>query len=285
MTQPQTKKPKIGLVIGSGGLKCSAALGMWKVLEQNGIGVDMAVGCSGGSIFAAGMALGWDVNKTIGINSFLWEGKFSKLDYSALLGVALPQLGFSERTGLLSDTNINEAIQQLFENKTFAHIKFPLFIIATDLKTGREVVITEGRIDSAVRASISIPMMLPAVERNGQLLIDGGLCDPLPISIAIREGCDIILAMGFDNPEIERITSFAGLIEQSINIMTNNLLKSTFAFYNIAHHAEVIPMMPNFDRNIGLGDVHLIPYIIEAGEKAAQEQMPYLKRLIEATRK
>ena len=284
MTQAtQTRKPKIGLVIGSGSIKCSAALGLFKVLKRERVAVDLLVGCSGGSIYAAAHAIDWDFESSTELNQQMWTGLFNKLSYRTLLSILLPRLyGFDERMGLLNDARVNEVIRTVYGDKTFAEARIPLYIVATDLKTSREVVLSEGRLADAVRASIALPILLPPWERQGQLLVDGGLSDPLPISVAIREGCDIILAMGFDNAPVTRIASFTGLIEQTINTLTNNLIKSTFAFYSAVHHAEVIPMMPVFDSHIGLDDVTMLPQIIAAGERSAAEQMPYLKRLLQA---
>ena len=57
----------------------------------------------------------------------------------------------------------------------------------------------------------------------------------------------------------------------------NNILKSSFAFHNLAHHAEVVPVLPEFDQPVGTFDAHLIPYVIEQGSKATQEQLPYMQ--------
>ena len=100
------------------------------------------------------------------------------------------------------------------------------------------------------------------------------------MSVAIREGADTILAMGFENPYGSRINSLATLVGQTSGLIVNNLLKSRFSFYNLAHHAEIIPILPEFDRPIQLTSTHLIPYLIEQGEKAAEAQMPYLLRLL-----
>jgi NTE family protein len=253
------------------------------VLERENIHADIAVGCSGGCIYTGFHALGWNLDELTRINTVIWEKALNQVSYRSLMSVVLPGVfGYSEHRGIIDDSHINSVLKTTCGDKTFADTRIPFFVIATDLKTGREVIISEGRIADAVRASVAIPLLLPPWEVNGQLLMDGGLCDPLPISVAIREGCDIILAMGFDNPPITGIPGFAKHVEHLINTFTNSLLKSTFAFYNIAHHAEVIPMIPTFDRSIGLDDLHLLPYIMEAGEKAAEEQMPYLKKLIEA---
>lgn len=62
--------------------------------------------------------------------------------------------------------------------------------------------------------------------------------------------------------------------------MTNNLYQSNFAFHNAAHHAEIIPIFPDFDRSIRLFDTDQIPYVIEQGEKATEEQIPYIRKLL-----
>ena len=76
--------------------------------------------------------------------------------------------------------------------------------------------------------------------------------------------------------------SVLGLIGQVTAISMNNLLRSTFAFYNLAHHAEVVPIIPPLDRRVSLADTHLLPYIIERGEEAAEAELPYIRRLLRA---
>jgi NTE family protein len=66
------------------------------------------------------------------------------------------------------------------------------------------------------------------------------------------------------------------------SIVTNNLLRSAFAFHGAAHHGEVIAVLPRFERRVGLFDTAAIPYVIEQGERAAEEQLPYLRRLLHA---
>jgi NTE family protein len=100
--------------------------------------------------------------------------------------------------------------------------------------------------------------------------------------VAIREGCDIILAMGFESQMNGKVSSFVNAVGRTTTIVTNHLLRSTFAFYSAVHHAEVLPVMPAFDRHIGLTETQHIPYLIQEGERAAEEQIPYLRRLLAA---
>jgi NTE family protein len=157
-----------------------------------------------------------------------------------------------------------------------------LHLTATDFHTGEQVVLSRGRLVDAIRASIAIPFIFRPWKIDDRLLIDGFMSDPLPVGVAIREGADVIIAMGFESPYQSSIRSPARFSFQLSSIMTNNLLKSRFAFHNLAHHAEVIPVIPQFSQRIHLFDTDKIPLIIEEGERAAEEQLPYLRRLLAA---
>jgi NTE family protein len=86
--------------------------------------------------------------------------------------------------------------------------------------------------------------------------------------------------MGFESPFQDQITSAGRFAFQVSAILSNNLLRSQFSFHGLAHHAEIIPIIPQFGQRIRLFDTEKIPYIIEEGERAAQAQLPYLLRLL-----
>jgi NTE family protein len=114
------------------------------------------------------------------------------------------------------------------------------------------------------------------------LLIDGAASNPLPVDVPIREGMDLILAIGSESPLPSRIKSISRYAFYINSLMTNNLLHANFAFHNAAHHAEIISIFPDFDRPVRLFDTDQFPYVIEQGEKAMLEQLPYVKRLLES---
>jgi len=98
--------------------------------------------------------------------------------------------------------------------------------------------------------------------------------------VAIKEGVDIIIAMGFESPYQEHITSLMRYNFQISSVTSNNLLKTNFAFHNLAHHSEIIPILPEFQYRIKLFDTDKIPYVIEEGERAAEKQLRYIKELL-----
>lgn len=277
----ESRQRKIGLVIGSGGIKCAAALGMLKVLKRERIAYDLAVGCSGGSLYAAAIALGWDPEWFAEQTNPMWAGIFARRSYKNMFKAILPGiLGFDENFGMLDDTALNASIEGVYADKTFADTQIPLHIIATDLMTGARVALSEGLIVNAIRASIAIPLVLPPKRLGGRVLIDGGASDPLPISVAMAEGCDLILAMGFEAPYSPRIGSLMNLIDETSHIIANNLIRMSFSFYNLEHPSEIISILPIFEHPISITDSREIPYIIECGERATEEHLPYLRKLL-----
>jgi NTE family protein len=276
-----SRAPRIGVVIGSGSIKCASALGLLRVLKRERIPVDLAVGCSAGGLYASALALGWDLDETERRSYDMWQGLFARVNYGTILKGLFPRFFRSQGpVGLLDERRLKNVLESLYGETTFASARIPLYLVATDLKTGDSVVLSQGRLFDAARASVAIPVLLSPWPVDGRLLFDGGASDPLPVSVAIREGCDIILAMGFENPLHQSVGSLPSLVSQTTFIAMNNLLKSTYSFYSVAHHAEIVPIIPTFDRHVGLRDTSLHPYIVERGEEAASRQLPFLRRLL-----
>lgn len=278
------QRKKIALVIGSGSVKCAAALGLWQVLERENIRFDMIVGCSGGSIYAAAMAMGFSLEECIETTKKLWNRSITEQrNWRALASVLLPgPLKFDHRFSLMSDKAMLRSFRSVFGEKTFADTKTPLYIVATDFETGESVAQHEGKLVDALRASVAIPYIWSAWSHNGRVLIDGAASNPLPVDVPIREGVDIILAMGFEAPLPGRVRSISRYAFYINSLMTNNLMNANYAFHNAAHHAEIISIFPEFDRPVRLFDTDQFPYVIEQGEKAMLEHLPYVKRLLES---
>jgi NTE family protein len=119
---------------------------------------------------------------------------------------------------------------------------------------------------------------------HGKLLVDGYLADPLPISVAMKQGSRVIVAVGFESPYQEHVTSASRFAFQLSAILANNLLKSRLAFHSATHHSELIMILPEFKQRVRLFDTAKVPYIIEEGEQATLQQLPYLHTLLNADR-
>ena len=278
---PRTSR-RLAVVVGSGSVKCAASLGMYRLLRREGINIDMAVGCSAGALYAAVIALGMSPEEAAQLNARLFTREAAERpNRRNLLRALFPKLlGFDANWGLKDDRVLRAHLREGFGDRTFADCRIPLYVTATDFANGAQVVLQHGPLVPALHASLALPFAFPPVRIGEQLLIDGFLSDPLPVGVPIREGADIILAMGFESPYQERVHSPGRFAMQLSSILSNNLLRAMFAFHGAAHHSEVLIVVPQFTQRIRLFDTEKMPYIMDEGERAMEEHLPYLRRLL-----
>jgi len=271
---------RVALVIGSGGIKCAAVIGLWHVFQEEGFQIDSIVSCSGGSLYGTLIANDVDVKYMQEQSKILWTSEIMQ-GYTANLKASKDgTLRFNERSGMVDDSALNKNLEKIFGELTFSDLHLPLKIAATDMLTGEKVILSEGKVFDAIRASVAIPIIFPPWEVNGRLLTDGAASNPLPIDIAIQDGADIIVAMGFTLDYRTHFRSMTAVQEQLNSIYMNNILTSTYAFYNLAHHAEIFPIIPEFDGPLSMFDVDKIPDVIKRGEEATRAQLPHIKKLM-----
>ena len=277
-----TPPRRVALVIGSGAVKCAAAIGLRRVLEREGIPVDLLVGCSGGSLYAATHALGVSLDDTEAFTKTLWTRELTtKRDTRSLLSAVFPKMfSFDGAFGMVDDAPMLRALRDIWGDATFEDAAIPLQIVATDFETGERVVLREGSVVDAVRASIAVPFVWKPWTVDGRTLCDGCLSDPMPVDVAIQQGADVILTMGFEAEYPRRVSSVVKFAFQVTSVYTNNLYRANYSFHNLAHHAEIVPVLPVFEERVGLFSTSKIPYVIEQGERAAEEVVPYVKRLL-----
>jgi NTE family protein len=284
MDQELNKKPKVALVIGSGGLKCAAALGIFDYLEKENIGIDLVVGCSGGAIMGGFIVTGRSSEETIHLVNTMWERRIVlQFRLRKILKMIFPKLlGFDESFGLTDDTLMVRQYEKAYGvNTTFADTVIPFRCVATDIKTGEPVVIADGRVADAVRISSGIQLLFEAVEYKGKLLVDGGISNPLPVDVAIKEGADVIVAVGFQTPKLPDVTSPGRFISQMFTVLSNELLSLKMAFYGLAHHSEIVIIIPEFEEDYKLTDTHKIPEIIALGAKETEKHIGYIRQLMD----
>lgn len=279
---------KVALVLGAGSLKCAAAFGVAKVLQRHGIAPDLIVACSGGAFCAAWLAAcGPGAQPAdaadLAADRFArgWAGAFDEVDYRAVLSAVFPRmLRFDRRASIIRDRRINAALRGFANDSRIEDLVVPLRLVATDFISGEEVILSSGALADGIRATIAMPLILPPWQLQGRTLVDGGVCNPLPLNVAIREGADIIIAVGFEDALETEFQSGMGLVRQLTTLLVNRLYRAQYGFYNLTHHAETLAIFPDIERRVGLGDVHLVPYLVERGVEAMEREIPYLQRLI-----
>jgi NTE family protein len=183
--------PTIGLALGSGSARGWAHLGVLEAIEELGIELSCVAGCSIGALVGGVHAAGG--------GEALRELVLG-LDWKELLRVVDPVL---PRSGLLDGRKVAAALAELIPAREIAELPLPFRALATDLFTGDEVQLGEGDLLEAVRASISVPGLFTPVERDGRTLVDGGLANPVPVSVAREMGAEFVIAVDINHYNVE----------------------------------------------------------------------------------
>lgn len=179
----QSKKPKIGIALGSGGARGWIHVGVLQALKEAGMEPDIVAGCSMGALVGGAFASGslGDLEE--------WAVTITRLDIVRLLDVDVTN------GGLIDGNRIMQFLQDFKGDVRISDLEKPYMAIATDLNTGREVWLQDGSLFDAIRASVSIPGFLTPFQVNGKWLVDGGLTNPVPVSACRALGADIIIAV------------------------------------------------------------------------------------------
>ncbi len=182
---------KIGLALGSGSARGWAHIGVIRALEEEGIKPDIITGCSIGSLVGAAYAGGH-------LNTLeKWVRALSFWDVVRLLDVKL--LG-----GLIEGDSLMSSFEDKIRNINIEELPIPYAAVATDLGSGREVWLQSGPLPDAVRASIALPGLFSPVKTEGRWLVDGGLTNPVPVSLCRAMGAEIIIAVNLNSDIIGR---------------------------------------------------------------------------------
>lgn len=226
----------VGVALSSGGSKTVAHLGVIHVLEQADVAIDAVTGSSGGSIIAAALAAGVPHEQRI----------VHLREVADLLGVRRWDFNVPPRTGLMKGRRLRDAVDRMFEGRTFDDVDIPLSIVATDLGTGHEVVIESGRLSDAVRASLGIPGAFDPWKVDGRLLIDGAVVNPLPASVLRGRGIDIVVASLVAGkrddpsaPPLAKPPPVMSTILRMVNLMERELIKSQLPLVDVLIRPEV----------------------------------------------
>lgn len=281
----KTQKSGVTLVLGTGLLKCSASLGTVNVLNQEAIPIAQIIGSGPGAIFAAAIGLGYTQAQVQAIVTDLSNFyKYGKISTFKRLQIAMPRLfGLTSSFGVLDGDAYHAIFQKHFGSKTFADLKLPTTLVATNFVNGQRVLLTQGSLAEAVSASCIIPGVIPPRLLNNHLVVGGAVSDPIPVNVAMEQGGDVIVTMGFDSPYLDQIGSIRDVIYQMNNVHTNHLVSSQLALSNLAHHDEIISISPKFGIMVGLDDDSHFNFLVEKGAEATQSVVPYLKKRLAET--
>jgi NTE family protein len=162
--------PRLALVLGSGGVRSVAALGIAQRLAQEGIRPGLVTGCSSGALFGATIAMGLEGTEALRLATHLWSQELTEQRrWRAYAQMILPRLaGFGDGFAMRDDGLITQRIAYAFGNTRLEQLATPLRVAATNAATGCPVVLTRGSLADALRASMAVPIIFPAVDIDGR---------------------------------------------------------------------------------------------------------------------
>ena len=174
---------KIGLALGSGSARGLSHIGVIHALEEAGIKIDCIAGTSIGSLIGAVYASG----KLEALEKVYLDFDWKKIAY--FFDVVFP------KSGLIDGNKVTDFVRDYVHAETIEHLSLPFKAVATDITTGKEIWIDNGDVIEAVRASLSVPGIFTPVRKNGRILVDGGLVNPVPVSTARSLGAEFVIAV------------------------------------------------------------------------------------------
>lgn len=288
---------KVGLALGSGAALGHSMIGILKAFKREKIPIDMIAGTSMGAAVAGLIALGMEPEEI--------EEVASKIDkpwvYENLFwDMTLP------RSGLFSGQTLLRFLRSYFGSREFSDLELPFACVATDIETGEEVVLREGRVAEAIRASCGLPLIFKPIRLNGRYLVDGGLVNPVPTKVIADMGADILIAVSLAVPaglrKIQRQPT-AGSFSLPSNMETlrnmalpevlnaPNLIEVFFQMiytmeYEISQsrtspaHVVINPDLAGF----AWTEFHRAKDLIQLGERIAEAYIPQIKAHIPASK-
>ena len=260
----ELQRPKVGLVLGGGAARGFAHIGVIRALEQEKIPVDLIVGTSVGSLIGAIYASD--------ANSFELEWTAFTLEKDNVFDYGI--FGALTGLGIARGDKLEEFVRSKVPVQNIEDLLIPFAAVATDLNRGTRVVLDRGSVARAVRASSAIPGVFQPVEHQGRLLVDGGVLDNIPASVARERGADIVIAVDIgENVTNFNITNVIDVMLQSVSIMA-----AENAQYR-KKEADVL-IAPRIG-DVGMLDFTQKKRCMQAGIDAARQAMPEIKQRIE----
>lgn len=290
---PANKRPRIGLVLSGGGARGFAHIGVLKVLEENHVPVDYISGASMGALVGALYATGrtpaemedlvekLDWNKLLRGRPDLEDLTFRRKQDRRNLPGAITLGGQKTKLRLPSSLNPGHEIGLVLDslmlhygdNTEFDSLPIPFRAVATDLVNAETVVLKEGSLAQALRATMSIPAVFAPVELNGRILADGGILNNIPTDVVKEMGADIILVVNIETQLGDRssLLDLVGILGQTFYVATVENSRRSL------RQADII-VAPDL-KNYGSFDYDAGKEIVELGALGAEAKVALLRSL------
>lgn len=241
-TRAEPERPKVGLVLSGGGARGGAHVGVLRKLEELNVPVDFIAGTSIGAIIGGFYAAGYSADEieTL-LNETDWDlaltdqpargdrtmrKKELEAEFLVPYRVGYNRGRFQTPLGAVEGQHLDQILRRILlpvlDVNNFDRLPIPFRAVATDLVTGEEVRLSGGSLSDSMRASMSVPGVFSPVRINGRLLVDGGMSNNLPVSVARDMGADIVIAVDISTPLMseDQLTSVIDLTDQLTGFLT-----------------------------------------------------------------
>jgi NTE family protein len=284
--QAGVTRPRVGLVLSGGGARGAAHIGVLKMLDDLHVHIDAIAGTSMGAVVGGLYASGYSAREIETImTSVNWQEAFrdrptrtdlpfrrKEEEENFLVNFPLGLRGghFQLPKGLIQGQKLSQILRRLTlpiaEITDFDALPTRFRAVATDLETGDPVVMHDGDLASAMRASLSAPGVFAPVERNGRLLVDGGLAENLPIDVARAMGVDILIVVDVSTPLVTRdkLTSAPAISNQMLAILIRRNEQRQLESLS-RNDVRIAPVLGDYSPY----DFGIVARAVEAGEQAA----------------
>ncbi|RYF13949.1 MAG: patatin-like phospholipase RssA [Comamonadaceae bacterium] len=225
-------RPRIGLALGSGSARGWAHLGVIRALERAGYPADVVCGTSVGALVGAAYAAGEAERLDEWVRSLTWQSVMGLMD-------------FRMSGGLIQGARLVDFFRSRFADAGIEHLPKPFGCVATELTSGREVWLREGSVVDAVRASIALPGLLSPVALDERLLVDGGLVNPVPVSLCRALGADIVIAVDLNWDLIGRRSRVPDEVKNADGAVDNGVLEAILARFRQPRSEAAVTQIPS----------------------------------------
>ena len=259
----RSARPKIGLALAGGFARGIAHIGVLRAFRDAGIPIDCVAGTSVGALIGAGFCSGISLEKMQEIGQATAFADFGRWTPSWL--------------GLATNQRMEKYLARMTPATTFAELKTPLAISATDINAGVTIYYLNGSLATPLRASCAYPGLFVPIQYEGRTLVDGFLTAPVPVEGALIQGADIVIAVYLEAGGIENPRTAVDIISRSFNIIQ----KHTDLTWRQQANVIIEPDVSSF----AWDDFTKTPELVAAGEAAAMNALPEIVAFLRGKKK
>jgi len=259
----RTARPKVGLALAGGFARGIAHIGVLRAFRDAGIPIDCVAGTSVGALIGAGFCSGPSLEKMQEIGQSTTFADFGRWTPSWL--------------GLATNQRMEKYLARMTPATTFAELKIPLAISATDINAGVTIYYLNGALAPPLRASCAYPGLFVPIQYEGRTLVDGFLTAPVPVEGALIQGADIVIAVYLEAGGIENPRTAVDIISRSFNIIQ----KHTDVTWRQQANVIIEPDVSSF----AWDDFTKTPELVAAGEAAAMNALPEIVAFLRGKKK